>query len=113
MGDDKLNIDQTDQWPEEVETAKKKGSVLELTGEDGKKYYFRKPGASEMNRYLGAAAKGKLANAAKNLVVDLAIYPKSDDLRKKINDNPGLMVALSNALQNAVGINEEFEVKKL
>ena len=25
----------------------------------------------------------------------------------------GLMVALNNALQNAVGLNEEFEVKKL
>ena len=99
--------------PKEVIEAKKQGAVLELTGEDGEVFFFRPPGKIDMNRYLSAAAKGKLANAVQNLVFDLAVYPDSEVLKGRLEKKPGLMVALSNALQNAVGLNEEFEVKKL
>jgi len=99
--------------PQEVEDAKAKGPVLELTGEDGKVYYFRKPGKGDMNRYLASAAKQKLASAAQNLIYDLAIHPTTKELRSMIDENPGSMVALSNALQKAVGMDEEFDVKKL
>jgi len=66
-----------------------------------------------MGRYLSAAAKGKLASAVQNLVYDLAVHPGSEELKRKFGEKPGLVVALNNALQNAVGLNEEFEVKKL
>ncbi|MBI4621039.1 MAG: hypothetical protein HY739_12910 [Desulfobacterales bacterium] len=99
--------------PKEVVDAKKQGAVLELTGEDGEVYYFRPPGKGDMDRYLSAAAKGKLASAVRNLVYDLAVHPNHEALKRKFDEKPGLMVALSNALQNAVGLNEEFEVKKL
>ncbi len=99
--------------PQAVTDAKAKGDVFRLTGENGDAYYFRKPGKPEMNRYLGTAAKGKVATAVNNLVMDLAVSPDADALRAKFSEKPGLMVALNNALQNAVGINEDFEVKKL
>lgn len=99
--------------PKEVNEAKAKGPVLELTGEDGKEYYFRKPGKMEMDRYLASAAKRKLAQAARNLVFDLAIIPNRDEIKNMFEEKPGLMVALSNSLQESVGLNEEFEVKKL
>ncbi|PKN25167.1 MAG: hypothetical protein CVU64_20500 [Deltaproteobacteria bacterium HGW-Deltaproteobacteria-21] len=100
--------------PTAVIEAKESGSeVLELTSEEGNVYYFRKPGKSDMNRYLTLAAKQKLASAAQNLIYDLAIHPGRDEIKGMVDEKPGLMVALSNALQNAVGLNAEFEVKKL
>ena len=99
--------------PKEVQEAKAKGAVLELTGEDGKNYYFHKPGKQEMDRYLAAAAKGKISTAANNLVMETAVFPDKATLKTMFAERPGLMVAINNALQNAVGINEEFEVKKL
>lgn len=100
--------------PTEVVEAKKKGTiVLELTGEDGDKYYFRKPNKADMNRYLAGAATGKLASAVTNLVYGLAIHPAQDELEKRVEERPGLMVALNNAIQNAIGLNEEFHVKNL
>lgn len=99
--------------PKEVVDAKNQGPVLKLTGEDGNVYYFKSPAKTDMNRYLSAAAKGKLASAVQNLVYDLAVHPNHEDLKRKFDGKPGLVVALNNALQNAVGLNEEFEVKKL
>lgn len=102
------------EFPAPVAEAKAAGfQVLRLTGEDDRQYYFKSPGKADMNRYLTSAAKGKLAAAAQNFVFDLAVYPDRKVLREKLNEKPGLVVALSNALQNVVGLNEEFEVKKL
>ncbi|MBW2596987.1 MAG: hypothetical protein JRC93_13680 [Deltaproteobacteria bacterium] len=99
--------------PQEVVDAKNKGGVLKLTGEDDNVYFFKSPGKSDINRYLSLAAKGKLAAAVQNLVFDLAVCPARTDLKTRFDKKPGLMIALNNALQNAVGLNEEFEVKKL
>ena len=99
--------------PKEVLDAQKNGPVLVLTGEDDSVYFFKKPAKPDMNRYLASAAKGKLAAAVQNLVYDLAVYPDRDELKRKFDKKPGLIVALNNALQNAVGLNEEFDVKKL
>ena len=108
-----IETQNTDALPQEVVAAKKTGQVLKLTGEEGDIYYFKAPGKADMNRYLSSAAKGKLAAAAQNLVFDLAIVPDRQSLRQKFTAKPGLMVAINNALQNAAGLNEEFEVKKL
>jgi len=100
--------------PEEVMEAKKKGmEIFELTGEDEKKYYLRKPSPADMNRYLAGAAKGKLASAVTNLIFDLAIYPSRAELESRFKEMPGLMVALNNSVQTAIGMNEEFVTKNL
>ncbi len=99
--------------PKKVLDAKEKGDVLALTGEDENKYYFKKPTKQDINRYLATAAKGKVATAVNNLVSELAVYPNAAELKDQLADKPGKMVALNNALQNAIGMNEEFEVKKL
>lgn len=100
--------------PPEVIAAQAAGSkVLELTGEEGKSFFFKKPGRPDLDRYLGMVMKKKLAQASQNLVFDLAISPSKDDLDGMIKENPGMLVALSSALQSAVGLNEEFAVKKL
>jgi len=100
--------------PPVVKEAMEKGvSVLELTGEDDRFYYFKKPGREDMNRYIATAAKGKPAQAVRNLVVELAIHPSGSDLAKEFEEKPGKMVALNSALQAEVGMNEEFASKKL
>lgn len=99
--------------PASVIEAKKAGKVIELTGEDGSKYYFKEPTRTVLDRYLAAAAKGKITSGLRNLVFDLAVEPDSAGLETRFNEKPGMLVAISNALQNAIGLNEEFGVKKL
>ena len=43
----------------------------------------------------------------------MALAPSGDDLAVEFRENPGRMVALNSALQAAVGMNEDFAVKKL
>lgn len=104
--DDRQNL------PQEVIEAKKTAPVLELEGES-RTYYFKKPGKADISRYLASAAKGKLTQAVQNMVFELAVHPAKAELQNEFEERPGLLVALNNALQNAVGINEEFNVKKL
>lgn len=100
--------------PIQVQEAQTKGlSILVLEGENGELYYFVKPGREVMNRYIATAAKGKPAQAVYNLVTDQALYPTAEDLKKEFTENPGRMVALNSALQGSVGMNEEFNAKKL
>jgi hypothetical protein len=100
--------------PKEVQDAKAKGiAVLELMGEDDTVYYFGQPGREDMNRYIATAAKGKPAQAVRNLVIEKAIFPTGADLAREFEEKPGRMVALNSALQGAVGMNEDFTTKKL
>lgn len=99
--------------PQAVVEAQKAGKeILELTGDD-RVYYFEKPGKKDMERFLGTAAKGKIAQAAQNLVVEKALSPSGLELQAEFDQQPGRMVALNNALQTAIGLNEEFTAKKL
>lgn len=100
--------------PKEVQDAVERGNtVLLLTGENDEYYYFKKPKSMDMNRFLATSQKGKVAAAVKNLIYDLAIYPAPSELKSEFRDKPGRMVALNNALQTEVGLNEDFAVKKL
>ena len=110
---EEIKSEKKEALPKEVIEAKNAGPVLQLTGEDDSLYFFKKPGKPDINRYLASAAKGKLASAVQNLVYDLAVHPNREDLKRKFDKKPGLIVALNNALQNAVGLNEDFDVKKL
>lgn len=99
--------------PKAVIDAKNAGKeILELTG-DEQVYYFEKPGKKDLERFLGTAAKGKLAMAAQNLVIEKALAPSAEELKSEFEQFPGRMVALNNALQTVLGLNEEFSVKKL
>lgn len=101
--------------PKAVKDVQEKGiAVLELTGDDeDRKYYFKKPGKMDIEKFIATATKGKAARAAKNLVLEMAIHPTSEELTREYEENPGRMVALNNALQASVGMNEEFAAKKL
>lgn len=100
--------------PQAVQDAQAAGkTVLQLTGDDDRKYYFKKPGKNDIERFIGTATKGKAALAAKNLVLEMALSPTSDELLREYEEQPGRMVALNNALQASVGMNEDFITKKL
>lgn len=88
-------------------------TILELTGEDDKKYYFEKPTAKDIERFIATATKGKATQAVKNLVTEKAVAPTGAELAAEFAENPGSMVAISSALQASVGMNEEFTAKKL
>ncbi len=98
--------------PQQVVDTQAKGQVLELTGDD-QTYYFKKPGQADLDRYLALIVKKKLSLATKNLVFDLAVHPDKETLAAQFDEKPGRMVALAQALQEAVGLTEEFAVKKL
>lgn len=100
--------------PQAVLDAQQAGkTVLELTGEDDQKLYFKKPGKEDISRFITTATKGKAVQAVKNLVIELAITPTGEELSARFNENPGSMVAINSALQAAVGMNEDFTAKKL
>jgi len=100
--------------PQAVQDAQKAGkTVLELTGDDDKKYYFVKPGTKDIERFIATATKGKAFSAVKTLVLEKALSPSADELSREYEENPGKMVALNDALQSAVGMREDFAVKKL
>ncbi|MCP3922993.1 MAG: hypothetical protein GY714_10445 [Desulfobacterales bacterium] len=102
------------EYPEEVQKEIDKGTeILKLTGEEDDIYYFKKPKTVDINRYLGTVAKGKLANAEKNLIYELALKPTTTEIQAEFKKMPGRLVALGNSLKTAVGINEDFSVKKL
>ncbi len=104
----------TPSLPEAVQKAIDDGkTVLLLTGENDEEYYFKKPKQMDMNRFLATSSKGKLAVAVKNLIYDMAIDPDESDLKAQFKGKPGRMVALNNALQTEIGLNEDFTVKKL
>ncbi len=100
--------------PKEVTDAQDNGdTVLLLTGENDEKYYFKKPKPMHLNRFLATSGKGKIAAAVKNLIFELAVKPTESELKTEFKDKPGRMVALNNALQTEIGLNEDFTVKKL
>ena len=100
--------------PQAVIDAQASGkTVLELTGDNDDKYYFEKPGREDISRFITTATKGKAVQACRNLVIDKAIAPTGEELTNEFKDNPGRLVALNSALQAAVGMNEDFAVKKL
>ncbi len=99
--------------PEAVIEAQKNGDVLELTGDDGQPLYFKKANKADLNRYLGLTMKKKLSQATQNLVFDTAIYPDKAALEKMFEEQPGRMVALCQGLTEAIGLSEDFAVKKL
>lgn len=109
-----LKKDKTAQFPPAVRDAMaKEADVLRLTSEDDRDYYFKKPKQMDMNRFLGTSGKGKLASAVKNLVYDMAISPSKSELKAEFKEMPGRIVALNNAIQTSIGLNEDFSVKKL
>ena len=100
--------------PKAVQAAQTAGkTVLELTGDNDEKYYFEKPGAKDIERFIATATKGKATQAVRNLVTEKAIHPTGEELSAEFKENPGRMVALNSALQAAVGMNEDFTAKKL
>jgi hypothetical protein len=88
-------------------------TVLELTGDNEDKYYFVKPGAKDIERFIATATKGKATQAVRNLVIEMALAPTGEELATEFKENPGRMVALNSALQASVGMNEDFTAKKL
>ncbi|BCS55198.1 hypothetical protein [Geobacter sp. SVR] len=95
---------------EAIQAGKK---ILELTGEDGKIYYFLKPTVLDMKRFIGTVTKGKTFQAVNDLLFEKAISPTKAELEAEFEDMPGRMVALNNELQSAIGMNESLSTKKL
>jgi hypothetical protein len=96
-----------------IDAQKADKKVLELTGEDDRKYYFLKPNKTDMTRFIASTSKGKIVQAVNNLIMEKALAPSAAELEKEFEDYPGRMVALNNELQAAIGMNEDFTTKKL
>jgi len=112
--DDKQAEIKISEIPSEVLQEQNKGTkILQLTGEDDGVIYFRMPKKPQINRFLSSSMKGKTSTAVENLLQDLVIYPSYNDLKQLNADKPMRMIAISNALQESLGLTEEFAVKKL
>lgn len=104
---------------ERIESLKDQyGTIYEIAADvdfDGGKemvFIFKKPGRSELGRYLKTAMSDAY-RAMHNLVFDCLVYPEKDVVVKMVEEEPGLIVALGNELQDLVGINKNFTRKKL
>ncbi len=101
--------------PEKVKVAKEKGiAVFALEDEETKEpFYFSKPSRAHMSRFMAKAARQKIAAAVEELVDSTILHPDKETLAAAVKEQPGLKYALNNALQAELGINREFNVKKL
>ncbi|GAB6100439.1 hypothetical protein JCM16358_23180 [Halanaerocella petrolearia] len=104
---------------EKIKNLKKQyGTIYEIAAEvdfeggEEMVFIFKKPGRSELGRYLKTAMTDAY-RAMHNLVFDCLVYPEKDVVVKMVEEEPGLIVALGNELQDLVGINKNFTRKKL
>lgn len=105
--------------PEQIEAWKREfGEVYELTGEPENdhepppRFYFRKPGRAHLSRLSKELMKDAL-RGLENLVFGCLLHPSEDVLRERLQQRPGIVIALGGELQKIIGTNQDFFTKKL
>lgn len=95
-----------------VEWKKQHGEVLKLSGEVSEEtgqeeFYFRKPARKDLARFAKEAVKD-IMKGTNNLVYACLLYPNGEDLKQRLEEKPGLILALGSELQKVVGSNTDF-----
>ncbi|MBN2544586.1 MAG: hypothetical protein JXB50_02235 [Spirochaetes bacterium] len=110
-----MNEENKEKLPKDVLQAKEKGfQVIALESSDVT-FYFRKPTSVEIKRFFDEVAneRGKLGSRMDSLVRSCRLYPSSEEYEKLLSDKPGLFVSIYNAIQEELGFNDSFLLKKL
>ena len=99
--------------PEQIAEWKAKyGKVYKLSADDeGLTLYFRRPSREAFERFAGTL--GKPYKALKTLIFDTLLYPDAEYLNSLFTDEPGLVIAIGNQLQEAVGTSRDFTKSEL
>lgn len=105
---------QKKEWIEQYGEVYEIAAEADLEDEKAKPmvFYFKKPGRTNLSRYIKDAMKNAY-KAMYNLTFDCLLYPDRDAVTKLIEEKPGLIVALGNELQEIIGVNQDFFSKKL
>jgi hypothetical protein len=101
--------------PKEVIAAKEKGcDVIVLEGTE-QTFYFRKPTPVEIKNFFDEVSgdRSKIGSRMEKLVKNCRLSPSADEYEALLRDKPGLFVSLYNAIQEELGLNESFLLKKL
>lgn len=102
------------QWKNQYDEVYEIAAENDLEKEDNEPlvFFFKKPGKSNLSRYIKDAMKNAY-KAMHNLTFDCLLYPDRDVVSKLIEERPGLIIALGNELQEIIGVNQDFFSKKL
>jgi len=73
----------------------------------------RAPGRVEMSRFIQDVTKGDALKAQNNFFFGCLLYPDVEVIRTATDQKPGLVIALSNKLNEITGLNQNFTIKKL
>ena len=111
----------TDSFVEQIASWKQQhGDVIEIQAEesgdpelDDLTIFCKKPGRTELSRFIKDAASGDALKAQNNFFFGCLLYPAPDVVKAIVDKKPGLIVALGNELQSLTGINQSFFMKKL
>lgn len=107
MPDTNITKEQIEQWKKEH------GEIHEISDADGElKIIVRKPTRGDMSRFTKEVSKN-VFNATNNLVLGCLVYPKQEDLRKLIDEKPGLVLTLGGEIQQLAGASQDFLSRKL
>jgi hypothetical protein len=93
------------------------GDVYELPSDDEETpltVYCRRPSRQHLTRYMKTVSlKSDIVTAGQNLLKDTMLYPDMEKLNPLFTEKPGLLMTLSSALQDTVGLNVHFLARKL
>lgn len=113
---DKNNKETTEEnLPKEVIIAKEKGYEVLVLEDAETTLYFRKPTAVEIKQFFDEVAneRGKLGSRMDKLVRNCRLYPSAEDYETMLRNKPALFVSIYNSIQEEIGLNESFLLKKL
>jgi len=101
--------------PEIVKKEQEAGrKVLMITSDDGEmRFFFKLPKKAQLDRFLTKSMKGKTTSAVEGLIQDLILEPDYNTFKQLSSEKPMRLIAISNVLQEELGLNEEYAVKKL
>jgi hypothetical protein len=71
----------------------------------------RKPTYAELNSFLSKFDGAKL-DACRDLVISTAVHPDRDELRKRYQDAPGVLIPIATAVSQAGGATLQVDLVK-
>jgi hypothetical protein len=86
--------------------------LLEAEGED-LICVVKKPGRAHLSRYISDVTSGNAHRAMTNLFFDCLLAPEPEGLRKRLEEDAGLIVPLGTQLVGMAKLNVEVTAKKL
>ena len=95
----------------EEQLAAFQGEHGEIVAEQVTGIVCRRPRWAELDAFITKADKGKLG-AMRDLVITTAVHPSLEEVKQRIQERPGVVVGLANALTGVAGFDLSAEVRK-